>query len=129
MCVEKFDQFREVGQRTGEAVDLVDDDDVDLPGSHVIQKRLKGRPDEGAAREGSVIEVTGNERPALMGLALDIGLAGFPLGVEGVEGEIEVMIGGLACVDGAAHRLHNGWLHFVPLMEAFDGRGRSDDSA
>ena len=30
MLVEEIDQFREVGQRAGEAVDLVDDDDVDL---------------------------------------------------------------------------------------------------
>jgi hypothetical protein len=33
------------------------------------------------------------EPPALVGLALDIGLAGFALGVEGVEGEIEIMLG------------------------------------
>ena len=41
-----------------------------------------------------------------MRLALDVGLASFPLGVERVEGEIEIMLGRLARVDRAA--LHNG---------------------
>ena len=30
MGIEQFDQLGEVGQRTGQAVDLVDDDDIDL---------------------------------------------------------------------------------------------------
>jgi hypothetical protein len=34
-----------------------------------------------------------------MGLALDIGLAGFALGIEGVEGEIKIVLGGFAGVD------------------------------
>jgi hypothetical protein len=33
------------------------------------------------------------EAPALMGLALDIGLAGFTLGIERVESEIEIVLG------------------------------------
>jgi hypothetical protein len=37
-----------------------------------------------------------------MGLTLDLGLAGFTLGVGGVEGEIKIVLGGFAGVDRAA---------------------------
>src|SRR3989442_16026378 len=52
-----------------------------------------------------------------MGLALDVGLAGFSLGIERVELEVEVMLGRLAGVDRAAKDLSFGWLHrctFLP---------------
>ena len=39
-----------------------------------------------------------------MGLALDIGLAGLALGIERVEGEVEIMLGRFAGVDRAALR-------------------------
>src|SRR5438067_9475058 len=43
-----------------------------------------------------------------MGLALDVGLAGFPLRVERVEFEVEVMLGRLAGIDRAAQHLAFG---------------------
>ena len=46
-----------------------------------------------------------------MGLALDIGLAGLPLGIEGVELEVEIMLGRFAGVDRAAENLAFGLLH------------------
>src|SRR6202023_3975674 len=46
-----------------------------------------------------------------MRLALDIGLAGFPLGIERVEFEIEVVFGRFAGVDRAALGLGNDRLH------------------
>jgi hypothetical protein len=46
-----------------------------------------------------------------MRLAFDIGLAGLALGVERVEGEIEVVLGRFARVDGAAQRLWDSDLH------------------
>src|SRR5258706_2604148 len=36
MRIEQFDQLGEVGQRPRQTVDLVDDDDVDLPGANII---------------------------------------------------------------------------------------------
>jgi hypothetical protein len=66
--------------------------DVDLLGSDLFQQGLEGRPIERRAGEGAIIEAVGNEPPALVGLALDIGLAGFALGVEGIECEIEIML-------------------------------------
>ena len=41
MRIEQFDQLGEVGQRSRQTVDLVDDDDVDLPGANIIQQLLK----------------------------------------------------------------------------------------
>jgi len=41
MRIEQFDQLGEVGQRPRQTVDLVDDDDVDLPGANIIQQLLK----------------------------------------------------------------------------------------
>ena len=43
MGIEQFDQFCEVGQRSGQPIDLVDDDDVDLPASDIVQKLLQVR--------------------------------------------------------------------------------------
>ena len=46
-----------------------------------------------------------------MRLALDIGLAGFALRVERVEGEVEIVLGRFARVDRAALRFWDGLLH------------------
>ena len=37
MAIEQLDQLGEVGQRAGQAVDLVNDDDIDLSRFHVRQ--------------------------------------------------------------------------------------------
>ena len=42
--VEQLHQFREVRQRTGQTVDLVDDDHVDPSGPDVLKEPLQGRP-------------------------------------------------------------------------------------
>jgi hypothetical protein len=44
MLVEQLDQLGEICQRPGEAVDLVDNDDVDLAGLYVLQQPLRGGP-------------------------------------------------------------------------------------
>jgi hypothetical protein len=43
MGIEQLDQLCEVRQRSGEAIDLVDDDDVDLPASDIVQEPLQVR--------------------------------------------------------------------------------------
>jgi hypothetical protein len=42
MLVEEVHQLGEVGQRSGQPVDLVDDNDVDLPAADIIEQFLKG---------------------------------------------------------------------------------------
>ena len=53
-----------------------------------------------------------------MGLALDVGLAGLPLGIERVELKVQVMFGGLAGIDCAAEGLLFGSLHRCELRGA-----------
>jgi hypothetical protein len=43
MGIEQFDQLCKVGQRPGQAVDLVDDDDIDLSSSNILQEPLQVR--------------------------------------------------------------------------------------
>src|SRR5450756_1962565 len=63
------------------------------------------------ARDAAIVIAVSNESPALMGLALDVGLAGLALGIERVELEVEIMLGRLAGVDRAAKDLSFDWLH------------------
>ena len=41
MGIEQFDQLGKVGQRPRQAVDLVDDDDINLPGADILQQPLQ----------------------------------------------------------------------------------------
>ena len=105
MGIEQFDQLGEIGQRAGEAVDLVHHYDIDFAGAHLGQKRLQGGAVERSAGEAAVVVVVGRKPPALAGLAADIGLAGFALGIERREGKVEIMLGRFAGIDGAAREL------------------------
>jgi hypothetical protein len=44
MLVEQLDELGKVRQRTSQAVDHVDNDDVNLAGSYVFQESLQGWP-------------------------------------------------------------------------------------
>ena len=105
MLVEQLHQLGEIGQRAGQAVDLVDDDDVDLAVADIVQQPLQRRPVQGGAGQAAIVIPGPDQPPALVGLTLDIGLAGLPLGIEGVEFQVEIMLGGFARVDGAAEKL------------------------
>ena len=56
MLVEKLDELGEVGERPRQPVDLVDDDDVDLAGPHLVQQRLQGRALQRGAGESAIVE-------------------------------------------------------------------------
>jgi hypothetical protein len=43
MGIEQFHQLGEVGERAGQAIDLVDHDDVDLPRADILQQALQRR--------------------------------------------------------------------------------------
>src|SRR5207247_11471720 len=55
-----------------------------------------------AAREPAIVVAGLGQRPALVTLAADVGLAAFALRVERVELLFEPLLGGLAGVDGTA---------------------------
>ena len=82
MRIEQLHQLGEVGEGPRETVHLVDDDDVELAGSHICQKPLEGGVVHGAAGESPVIVSITQADPAFVGLAFDIGLRGLPLGVK-----------------------------------------------
>ena len=105
VLVEQLDELGKIRQGAGQAVDLVDDDDVDLAGSYVLQEPLQGRPVGIAAREAAIVVFGSQQRPAGMGLAADIGLRGVILGVERVEVLLEPLIGRDAGIDRAANCL------------------------
>ena len=111
MLVEQLDQLGEVGERPGQAVDLIDDDDVDLLGPDLRQQPLQRRAVERGAGERAVIVAVVDQAPALMRLALDVGLAGLALRVERVEFEVEIMLGRFAGVDRAAQQFLDRALH------------------
>ena len=114
MLVEQLDQLGEVRQRAGQAVDLVDHDDVDLAGLDLGEKLLQGRAVERGTGEGAIIIAAGNQAPALVRLTLYIRLAGLPLRVQGVEFEIEIMLGRFPGVDRAPEQLLGGLIHCSP---------------
>ena len=102
MRIEQFDQLGEVGERARQPVDLVDDDHIDPASADVIKDFLERRPLHRAARVATVVVASADELPALVGLALDIGLRRLPLIVERVELLLQAMLGRDAGVDGAA---------------------------
>src|SRR5262245_61033616 len=113
MLVEEFDQFGEICQRSGEPIDLVDDDDVDLSRLDVREQILQSGAVHRGARQAAVVVMVGDEPPSLVSLALDVGLARLALGIERVEFEIKIMLGRLARIDCAAKGLSFGCPHHL----------------
>src|SRR5262249_47216790 len=63
------------------------------------------------AGEATIVVAIRVEAPALMRLALDIGLAGLALGIERVELEVEIMLARFAGIDRTALGFWTGRLH------------------
>jgi hypothetical protein len=102
MGIQHINNLGEIGERPGEAVDLIDNDDLNLAGLDVLQKPLEGRPLHGPAGQASVVIHIGKRDPSGMTLAHDVGLARLPLGVERIEFLFEALVGRFASVDRAA---------------------------
>jgi hypothetical protein len=106
----RFRAAGNVGQRTCQAVDLVDNDRVDLAGLDIGQQSPQRWPLHTAARKATVVVHCGKSNPASRLLALDISLARFALSIERIEVLLEPFLGGLTRVDRAAMTL---WLTTV----------------
>src|SRR5271165_582858 len=111
MLVKEFDQLGEIGERPGQPVDLVDHDDVHFAGPDLCEKLLQGRAVKGGTGKRAVIIVPADQVPAFVRLALDIGLTSLALGVEGIELEVQIMLGGFSRVDRAAEKLLARLIH------------------
>src|SRR5271166_1638493 len=84
MGVERLDQLGEVGERSGQPIDLIDDDDVDPSGLHIDEQFLQSRPIHRAAGKAAIVITVPDQPPALVSLAPDVCL--FPQLLE--EGEV-----------------------------------------
>jgi hypothetical protein len=100
--IEDLDDLGEVGQRAGQPVDLVADDDVDSARLDIGEKLLQGRAVHGRARQPAVVISLCQRDPAFVALALDVGFASLALGMQRVELLFEPLLGGFAGVNGAA---------------------------
>ena len=89
MRVEQLDQLGEVGERTGQAIDLIDDDHVDSSRLNVGQQLPQRRPVQRAAGKPAIVVAVPDRLPAFVSLALDISLRGLALGVKRVEVQFE----------------------------------------
>jgi hypothetical protein len=112
--VEHLDEPCEVHQCPAQAVDLVDDHDVDTAALDVGEEALQRWPFERAAGEAAVVVLVGQLDPALGPLACNVGAARLALRVEAVEFHVEPFLGRLAGVDRAAELPHEGLLHAAP---------------
>jgi hypothetical protein len=103
--IEQLDQFGEVRERTGQAVDLVDHYDIDPVVPDIRQQPLQRRALGRATGIAAVVVTGADQGPAVMGLAADVGLRRLVLGVEGVELLIEPVLGRDPGIDRTADPL------------------------
>src|SRR5215203_3066057 len=89
VLIEELDQLSEVGERSGKAIHLVDDDHVDAAGPDLAEQPLQRRSFHRSAREAAIVVAARQAAPAFMGLALNVGLGGLALAVERVELQLE----------------------------------------
>src|SRR3984893_17828058 len=117
LCVEDLNQPGKIGERAGQPVDLVDDDDVDPAFPDVGEQALQSGPLDVATREPATLLGGPGQCPALVTLTADVGLAGFALRLERVELLLEPFLGRFAGVDRAALAVRGTprdcWLAFV----------------
>ena len=106
MPVEDFDHLGEVGEVAGQAVDLVDDDYIDLSTGDVGEELLQTGALHAAAGIAAVVVARRHRGPALTRLAHDVGLAGFALRVQAIEALIQTFFRRLPGVDRAAQPRH-----------------------
>src|SRR6202158_1329288 len=111
MGIEQLDQLGEVCQRPRQAVDLVDDNDVDLAGTDIVQQPLQVRSVSGPAGIPPIVIAGTDQGPAGMGLAFNVGGGGIVLRVQRVELLVEPVVGRNPSIDRAADRLDGGSLH------------------
>src|SRR6267142_1334246 len=111
MNIEQLNQLGEICQRPRQAVDFVDNDDIDLPGADIIQQPLQVGTVGGPTGVPAIVIAGTNQSPAGMGLALDVGGGGLVLRVQRVELLVETVLGGDTGIDRTADGFDGGSLH------------------
>src|SRR5258708_17482373 len=111
MGIEQFNEFGEIGQGSGQAVDFVDNEDIDLPGPDIIQELLEVWPVGGPTGVPAIVIAGSDQGPSGMGLALDIGRGGIVLRIQRVELLVKPTLSRDPRIDGAADRPYGLSLH------------------
>src|ERR1700686_3731790 len=111
VLIEQLDELGEVGQRPGQAIDLVDHDDVDPALLDVGEQFLQRWPFHRAPGEPAIVIMISDHLPSLMGLALHICRRRLALSVEGVELLLEALVRGDTGVDRATLSFWRRRLH------------------
>jgi hypothetical protein len=115
LCVEELDQPGKIGERAGQPVDLVDNDDVDPSRPDIGEQALRRGSLEIAAREPAIVIAVSRQQPTLVLLAANVGLAGFALRRERIEFLLQPFLGGFAGVDRATSAARVSSRHRRPL--------------
>lgn len=116
--IEDFDHFREIGQRAGKPVNLVNHDHVDHPGTDIRQEALEGGALHGAAREATVVIGGLDQTPSFSGLTLNECLTRLALGVQRIEILLQSLFVGPSGVDCAAANRDGESFHLVAFENA-----------
>jgi hypothetical protein len=82
VCLEGFNDLREVEQRAGHPVDLIDHHDIDLALTDIAEKPLQGRAVHGPTGKAPVVIERRQHRPAFVLLLENEGRASFTLGIK-----------------------------------------------
>jgi hypothetical protein len=73
MGIEQLNQLGKIRQRPRQAIDLVDDNDIDLAGTDVVEELLQVGAFSGPPRVSAVIISGPDQGPSGVGLAFDVG--------------------------------------------------------
>src|SRR6266436_7035932 len=92
MGIEQLNQLGEVRQRPRQAVDLIDNDDVNFPGADIVQQSLQVRSVSGPAGISPIVIAGTDQGPAGMGLAFNVGGGGLVLRIQRVELLVEPVL-------------------------------------
>jgi hypothetical protein len=96
LCVEELDEPGEIGERSGQPVDFVDDNDVDPAGPDIGEQALQRGPLQIAAGEPAIVVAGFRRNPSLLLLAADVSFTGLVLRRERVEFLLQPFLGGFA---------------------------------
>lgn len=96
LLFENLDHAEEIEQGARQPVDLVNDNDIDLTVRDVLEQPFERRALHRPARESAIVILAGRQFPSARGLASNERLAGFALGVEGVEFLLQTVLMALA---------------------------------
>ena len=90
VTIKNIDQLCEVHERTAQAINFIDHDNIDLTGLNVAINLCRAGRSKRSPGNPTVVIWIGDQHPAFLLLAGDIGFARLSLGMKAVEFQVEV---------------------------------------